>query len=158
MKRIDIYTDGGCHGNGSKDSVGAWAIVITNGDKVKELVGGELQTTNNRMELTAVIEAIKWFKENVIHKEEFALRIFSDSSYVVNAINKRWIKKWKLSGWLTSKKTAVANRDLWEVLNELDKEIDFQIIFVKGHDGNVHNERCDKLATEKIKQLEECEG
>ena len=151
MKKLDIYTDGACSGNGY-EGIGGWACVATNGAKTKELSGGELNTTNNRMELIAVIKAIEYFKGSSL-KDSHLLRIFSDSAYVVNAINKRWLKKWIINGWKTSQGGPVQNRDLWEIVNKYDKEVDFQIIKVKGHDGDPLNERCDVLAKAEVEKL-----
>ena len=154
MKRIDAHADGACSNNGN-EGIGGWACIVTNGTKEKILSGGELNTTNNRMELVSVIEAINAFKGLPITHENYSFRIFSDSAYVVNGINKRWIKKWISNGWKNVNKKPVANRDLWETLNSLDKEIDFQIIWNKGHAGNTYNERCDKLAKAEVIKLKE---
>lgn len=149
-KKIDIYTDGACSGN---PGTGGWSFVITNGiEEIKSVNGGELETTNNRMELKAIIKSLECIAKYIEKKKErYSIRIFSDSSYCVNAINKRWIKKWLNNGWVTSKGTPVANKDLWLELNKYDKLIDFQIIKVKGHSGDIFNEKCDKLAKEAIK-------
>lgn len=153
MKRVDIYTDGACSDNGH-DGIGGWACVVTNGTVIKkEISGGELHTTNNIMELKAVINAIKFFSTSTIIPAECMLRIFSDSSYVVNGINQRWVKKWIANGWKTSKNKPVQNKDLWIELNDLDKKIDFQIIWTKGHADDELNIRADKLAKEEVAKL-----
>lgn len=148
--KLDIYTDGACSGNPGK---GGWSFVVTNGtEKLKFFSGGELSTTNNRMELTAIVEALKYVEKikEKNEKKKLYVRIFSDSSYCVNALNQRWIKKWLNNNWTTSKGTPVLNKDLWLEINKFDKLIDFQLIKVKGHSGNIYNEECDKLAKEAI--------
>lgn len=165
MKKIkyDIYTDGACSNNGNyEDSyggIGGWSYIVTNGTKeLSSSSGGELETTNNRMELTAIIKALSFIKKEVEKSsKDCSVRIFSDSAYCVNAINKRWIKKWLINGWKTSKGTDVLNKDLWLKLNELDKQVDFQIIHIKGHNGNEFNEKCDKLAKNEVNQLKQDE-
>jgi len=155
MIKLKAYTDGACSSNGTDNAVGGWAVIVTNGDKIKKrFIGGELNTTNNRMELQAVIQAVNYFinmkKRNV--DKNYSFTILSDSLYVVNAVNKRWVKKWINNGWLTSKGTAVLNQDLWLILNELDAHVDFEIIHVKGHNGNKYNEECDKMAKSAVKR------
>lgn len=152
MKKIDIYTDGACSDNGG-EGIGGWACIITNGAKIKNISGGELHTTNNRMELKAVIEALKYCEKSLKLMNERALRIFSDSAYVVNGINKRWLKKWIANGWKTSKGTSVQNQDLWEIIDKYDKKINFQIIKVKGHSGDLINDECDKLAKLEVDKI-----
>ncbi len=153
---IDIYTDGSCSLTYDK-SPGGWSCIITNGTKVKVLSGGELYTTNNRMEIMAVIKALE-FCESKVNQKIGNVRILTDSAYVVNAINQRWIKKWINNGWITSKNTPVDNKDLWEIINEYDKKINFQIIKVKGHSkpkGNEinYNDLADKEAKKQMNKM-----
>ncbi len=144
LKKVEIYTDGACSGN--PGAGGYCGILFYKG---KELVvsGGETETTNNRMELRAVIEALKKLKEKC------NVEIYSDSAYVINAINNNWLENWKNSGWKTADRKAVANQDLWESLLELLKEQEVTFIKVKGHSDNENNNRCDKIAREEIKKL-----
>ena len=137
---INIYTDGACSGN---PGPGGWGAYIDNAGVVTELSGREEDTTNNRMELKAVIEALNSFtsKSN--------LNLYTDSKYVMDGSSK-WIENWKKNGWKTAQKKAVKNQDLWI---ELDKLVHFHQIhwvWVKGHDGNLGNERADYLATSAI--------
>lgn len=152
MKKIDVYVDGACSSNGF-DGIGGWACVITNGTKDKILSGGELHTTNNRMELMAIIKAIEGFKSLNIPHEHCGLRIYSDSAYAVNGLNRRWVKKWIINGWKTSSGSNVLNRDLWEILDTYDKELNIQLIKVKGHNGDEYNELCDRIAKDEVNKL-----
>jgi len=143
MKEIIIYTDGACSGN---PGPGGWGAVLLYGDRIKELSGGEKATTNQRMELTAVIEALKALKVS-----DWDVVVYSDSSYIVNAFRQDWISKWKKNGWKNSKKEDVANQDLWKALLNLMEKNRIKIEKVKGHSGVHWNERCDQLAREAIK-------
>lgn len=143
MQNIDIYTDGGCHGN---PGPGAWAYVVAN--PAGEASGAEGQTTNNRMELTAVIEALR-------HAGQYrgsSIRIHTDSQYVKNGIT-TWIKTWIRNGWRTAAKKPVKNRDLWEILHRLDQQVEPQWHWVKGHAGIDMNERCDQLVQQAISRI-----
>ena len=141
MKKVDIFTDGACSGNPGQ---GGWgAILIYNGIE-KEISGYCELTTNNRMELLAVIEALRLIKENC------DLSIYSDSAYVCNAFNQNWIENWQQNNWRNSAKKEVLNKDLWLELLELLKCHSYQFIKVKGHADNEYNNRCDKLATTQI--------
>ena len=141
MKKVEIYTDGACSGN---PGAGGWGAVLIYNNKEKEISGFCDNTTNNRMEQTAVIEALKLLKENC------EINIYSDSAYVCNAFNNGWIENWILNNWKTSSKKAVLNVDLWEELLELLKNHKYTFIKVKGHADNEYNNRCDKLATGEI--------
>ena len=137
---INIYTDGACSGN---PGPGGWGAYIDNAGVVTELSGREEDTTNNRMELKAVIEALNSFTSKT------NLNLYTDSKYVMDGSSK-WIENWKKNGWKTAQKKAVKNQDLWI---ELDKLVNFhqiQWVWVKGHDGNLGNERADYLATSAI--------
>ena len=137
MKEVKIYTDGACSGNPGPG--GYAAILIYNGIE-KEISGGDRDTTNNKMELTAVIKGLEMLKEKCI------VTIYSDSAYIVNSIQNGWIYSWKKNNWIKSDKTKVKNIDLWE---KLLKQMDFHevsFIKVKGHSDNEYNNRCDRLA------------
>jgi len=145
-KIVSIYTDGACSGN---PGPGGWAAVLIYCDKEKEIWGNEAHTTNNRMELTAAMEALK------IIKRPCKVNLYSDSAYLVNAFNNYWLKKWQINGWRNSKKEAVENKDLWQELLKLSETHDITWIKVKGHANNNYNNRCDKLAVEAIAKLKE---
>ena len=138
MKKVDLYTDGACSGNPGKGGYGG--ILIYNGIE-KEYSGFEEETTNNRMELRAVIEGLKMLKETV------ELNIYSDSAYVVNAFLEGWIENWQANNWKTASKKPVQNIDLWQELLELLNPHSITWHKVKGHADNEYNNRCDKLAT-----------
>ncbi|MDR1615651.1 MAG: ribonuclease HI [Syntrophomonadaceae bacterium] len=146
MQPIHIYTDGACSGN---PGPGGWGAVLMSGKHSKEISGSALKTTNQRMELQAVIESLKALKV-----ESREVIVFSDSAYVVNAFSNGWITKWKTNGWKNSKKEDVANQDLWlELLEQMDRNI-VRVEKVAGHSGVQWNERCDFLAREAIKNIE----
>lgn len=140
---VTIYTDGGCSGN---PGVGAWAFLILTDNGEIANSGGEILTTNNRMELQAAVEALS-LNENwdIIH-------FFTDSQYLKNGIQE-WIKNWKLNGWKTANKKDVKNRDLWMTLDKLTANEKIQWNWVKGHSDNEFNIRVDKMCREKIKNL-----
>ncbi len=144
--RVEIFTDGACSGN---PGIGGWGALLRYKDIEKELSGAELQTTNNRMELTAVIEALKALKT------ECNITLYTDSKYVMNGINE-WLENWKKNGWKTSnKKNAVKNIDLWQQLDELIKKHEIRWVWVKGHNGHPENERVDTLARNEVLKLKE---
>ncbi len=144
MKKVVIYTDGACSGN---PGPGGWGTILMYEDNKKEISGGEKETTNNIMEITAVIEGLKLLKYSC------EVEIYSDSAYVVNAFNQNWITNWKKNGWKNSKKEDVKNRELWENLEKLMEPHEVTFIKVKGHSDNEFNNRCDELARNAIKQL-----
>ncbi len=133
---IDIYTDGACSGN---PGPGGWGAILRKDATEKELFGGEVLTTNNRMEMTAVIEALRALKTPV------EARVHTDSQYVQKGISE-WIHGWKRRGWKTSNKEPVKNEDLWRELDRLAAQHKIEWIWVKGHAGHVENERADVLA------------
>ena len=137
MKQVIIYTDGACSGN---PGPGGWGAVLKYGAHERELSGGEAQTTNNRMELTAVIEALR------LLKEPCEVELYSDSKYVIDALSKGWAVSWRSKGWVKSDKKPALNRDLWKTLLELTEKHELHYHWVKGHAENVHNNRCDALA------------
>ena len=139
MKKVEIYTDGACRGNPGK---GGWGAILVYYGVEKELSGGEAETTNNRMELSAVIAALSALKEPC------EVRLTTDSQYVVNAIEKGWLDSWQKNGWRKSDKSTVLNVDLWQKLVvQLEKHA-VSFVWVRGHNGHPYNERCDKLATD----------
>ncbi len=141
MKKVIIYTDGACSGN---PGPGGWgAILMCEGTK-KEISGGKKDTTNNIMEITAVIEGLK------LLKYPCEVEVYSDSAYVVNAFNQKWIEGWKKNGWRNSSKETVKNKELWEELEELTNTHNVTFIKVKGHSNNEFNNRCDELARAAI--------
>jgi len=137
MKEVVVYTDGACSGN---PGPGGWAALLLFGEHKKELSGGEKKTTNNRMEIQAVIEALKALKEPC------AVKVHSDSAYVVNCFQQGWYKSWIKNGWKNSKKQPVENQDLWKELLSLMEKHHVEYIKVKGHADNEYNNRCDELA------------
>ncbi|NLM10443.1 MAG: ribonuclease HI [Clostridiaceae bacterium] len=147
MKEVEIYTDGACSGNPGK---GGWGVILIYKGREKELSGFEEQTTNNRMELKAVIEGLKALKEPC------SVKLYSDSAYVVNAFQNGWIDDWKKNGWSRGrKKEELKNADLWQELDSLVQKHRVQWIKVKGHSDNEYNNRCDKLATGEISKVKE---
>lgn len=137
MNKVIIYTDGACSGN---PGPGGWGTILMYKDTKKEISGGNNNTTNNIMEITAVIEGLKMLKY------ECEVEIYSDSAYVVNAFNQGWIYNWRKNNWKTSGKEPVKNKELWEELYELTKKHKVTFIKVKGHADNEYNNRCDELA------------
>lgn len=142
-REVIIYTDGACSGN---PGPGGWGAVLIYGERVKELSGGEAETTNQRMELTAVLQALQALKV-----KGWDVVVHSDSAYVVNAVKQHWLEKWQANGWINSKKDQVANQDLWRQLLHLMKQNRVDFKKVAGHSGDTWNERCDQLARQAIK-------
>lgn len=143
MKTVEIFTDGACSGN---PGPGGWGAILRYGKSVKELSGGSAQTTNNRMELTAVITALEALKEPC------KVVLTSDSKYIIDAVTKGWAEKWRKNGWTRGNNEKALNPDLWEKLLELLKVHDVEFVWVKGHAGHKENERCDALAVEQSKK------
>ena len=137
MKQVSIYTDGACSGN---PGPGGWCAILQYGANEKQLSGGEASTTNNRMELTAVIEALRLLKEPCV------VELYSDSRYVIDALEKRWVYGWKQRGWVKSDKKPALNVDLWEQLLQLIAQHELHYHWVKGHAENEYNNRCDEMA------------
>ena len=144
MKKIEIFTDGACSGN---PGPGGYGVILKYKDNVKELCGGEPDTTNNRMELTAVITGLKALKEPC------EVDLYSDSKYIIDAVTKGWAVKWKQNNWIKSDKKKALNSDLWEQLLELLKIHKVNFFWVKGHAGHAENERCDQLAVKGSKSF-----
>ena len=143
-KLVYIYTDGACSGN---PGAGGWGTIMRFEGFEKELSGGEAKTTNNRMELTAVINGFAALKEPC------TVKLYTDSKYVANGITLGWAKSWKKNGWRKADKKPALNADLWDLLLNLIEGHDAEIIWVKGHDGHPENERCDSLAVAETKKF-----
>lgn len=137
MKTITIYTDGACSGN---PGPGGWGAVLIYGNAHKEMSGGEPATTNNRMEMMAVIAALQSLTQKC------HVRLHSDSAYVINCFKQKWYEKWERNGWMTSGKKPVENQDLWQRMLEVVRRHKVEWIKVKGHSGDEWNDRCDELA------------
>lgn len=135
--RVEIHTDGACSGN---PGPGGWAAVLRYGGHEREIFGGERHTTNQRMELRAAVEALRALGRPC------AVRLHSDSAYLINCFRQRWYENWQRNGWKTSGKTPVGNRDLWEELVRLNGIHRVEWVKVAGHSGDPLNERCDELA------------
>lgn len=144
-EELIVFTDGGCQGN---PGPGGWGCVILDQGKEFQYSGGKKQTTNNQMELTAAIEALKQICENPQWKNR-PVKVFSDSQYVKNGITS-WIKKWKLNGWKTAAKKDVLNKELWVQLDAYYSSLNVQWSWVKGHAGIKYNEMCDQLCGKEI--------
>lgn len=144
-KTVTVFTDGACSGNPGK---GGWAAVLMFGDKYKEISGATIDTTNNRMELSAAIQALKALKVPC------KAILQTDSAYLADPFNKGWISKWQTNGWCKSDKKPIENQDLWEELIALTGTHEVTFVKVKGHSDNEWNNRCDALAKAAIKQLE----
>jgi ribonuclease HI len=142
MKEVTLYTDGACSFN---PGPGGWGAVLIYSGKEKRISGYCENTTNNIMELTAVIEGL------ALLKEECAVNVYTDSKYIVDSATK-WLRNWQLNGWKKADRKPVKNTDLWLRIIELQKKHRINWIWVKGHDGNVYNEECDRMAREKIEE------
>ena len=145
LKHVDIFTDGSCSGN---PGAGGWGSILRYGAHEKEISGGCADTTNNRMELTALIEALS------LLKEPCEIAVYTDSRYVSDGITKGWAASWRKNGWRKADKKPALNPDLWEKLLDLLAKHEYTIHWLKGHDGHPENERCDRLAvaqTEKYR-------
>ena len=143
MKQVEIYADGACSGN---PGPGGWGTILRCNGKEKELSGGEKDTTNNRMEITAVLEGLRALKYPC------RVTVTTDSQYVYNSITKGWAEGWRKNGWVKKDKKPALNADLWEeLLNEIAKhEVSF--VWIKGHNGHSENERCDALAVAEVQK------
>lgn len=144
MKEVTIYTDGACSGN---PGPGGWAAILMYGNHQKELSGAEKHTTNNRMEIQAVMEALSRLKEPC------RVKVYSDSAYVVNCFQQQWHVNWERRGWKNSKNQPVENQDLWKALLEAMKPHQVEYVKVKGHSDNPWNNRCDELAVQAYQQF-----
>ncbi len=144
MKEVQIFTDGACKGN---PGPGGWGAVLRYKETEKEISGGEASTTNNKMELTAVIKALE------LLKEPCKVSLYSDSQYVCNALKLGWAKKWKQNNWMRNKKEPALNPELWDRLLKLCEIHQIDINWVKGHAGHPENERCDRLAVAQAERF-----
>jgi ribonuclease HI len=143
MKKVTVYTDGACSGN---PGPGGWGAILMYGGHQKEISGYVAETTNNRMELTAAIEALRMLREPC------KVDLYSDSAYLVNAFLQNWLDKWQKNGWRNSQKQPVENQDLWQELLHLTGKHRVNWVKVKGHSDNEYNNRCDRLARDEIKK------
>ena len=152
--KYEIYTDGSCKKNGVKDAVGGWAFIIRRYDRNGEYIrvwfksDWESNTTNNRMELTAILRALAWCEDirNFYRCEDDSVYVYSDSAYIINCYTQGWYRKWEKNGWINSKKKPVENRDLWEDLIPWFKLKNYHFKKVKGHAGEELNELVDSMA------------
>ncbi len=144
MRVVNIYTDGACSGN---PGPGGWGAILEYGEHIKEISGGCADTTNNRMELTAVIEALQ------LLKEPCEVNLFSDSKYVCDGLSKGWAIGWKKRGWKKSDGKPALNPELWDKLLYYNDVHKINVHWLKGHNGHPKNERCDTLAVEAIKKI-----
>ena len=144
MKQVELYTDGACSGN---PGPGGWGAILIYKGTEKELSGGENGTTNNRMELTAVIEGLSALKESCI------VELYSDSKYVIDGLSKGWAVSWRKNGWKKADKKPALNPDLWERLLSLTEKHQMRYHWVKGHAENPYNNRCDELAVAESKKF-----
>lgn len=142
MKEVILYTDGSCSGN---PGPGGWGAVLCWQGLEKELSGGALDTTNNRMELTAAIQGLSALKEPC------TVKLYTDSKYIADAVNQHWLEGWRRRGWKKADKSPIANPDLWQALDALFQTHSVTLIWVKGHADNVYNNRCDALAVAQTK-------
>ena len=151
MKHVEIFTDGACSGN---PGAGGWAAILMYGAHKKEISGGYRLTTNNRMEIMAVLKAFEALKEPC------RVTLCSDSKYVIDALSLGWAKKWRANGWMRTKRDSAQNPDLWAKLLDITDKHDIKYIWIKGHSGHPENERCDELAVSAYGQasLPEDEG
>ena len=146
LKRVDIYSDGACSGN---PGPGGWGTVLLFGPHIKEMSGGEPHTTNNRMELLGAIRGLEELTERC------AVRLHSDSAYVINCFKQGWYRNWQRNGWRNAAKQPVENRDLWEQIVALASKHDVEWVKVKGHSDDKWNNRCDELARAEAKKFGE---
>ena len=143
-KEVNIYTDGACSGN---PGPGGWGVILEYNGHIKELSGGEAETTNNRMEMMAVIKGLEALKE------ECVVDLYSDSKYVIEAIEKGWVWKWARQGWIKSDKKPAKNPDLWRRIIDLCQKHAVRTHWIKGHAENPYNNRCDEMAVAEWKKI-----
>lgn len=147
-KKVTIYADGGCRGNGKENAIGGYGAILMYGTTRKEIKKGFVNTTNNIMELTAAVDALD------LLKSPCEVQLYSDSAYLVNCFKQGWIEKWQKNGWKTANKESVKNEELWKKLLEFTKYHNIEFIKVKGHSDNEFNNRCDELANEAMDEVE----
>ena len=144
LKKVELYTDGACSGN---PGPGGWGLILKYKGHEREMSGGEAETTNNRMEITAVIEGLRALKEPC------SVDVYSDSKYVVDAVNLGWAVKWRENGWMRTRKDKALNPELWQELLSLLEIHEVRFHWVRGHNGHPENERCDALAVAQINRV-----
>jgi len=144
VKKVEIFTDGACSGN---PGPGGYGVILRYKGVEKEISGGEAETTNNRMELMAVIKGLEALKEKC------EVDLYSDSKYFIDAIEKEWAVRWRANGWMRNKKEKALNPDLWEKILELLDKHSVNLIWVKGHAGHPENERCDQMAVRESQKF-----
>ena len=144
LPRVEIYTDGACSGN---PGPGGYGVILRFNGKEKELTGGAPETTNNRMELTAAIEGLAALKRPC------AVTLYSDSKYLIDSVQKKWVYNWRQKGWVRGKNEPVPNTDLWKKLLELLERHQVTFCWVKGHAGHPENQRCDQMAVAQTEQF-----
>jgi ribonuclease HI len=147
IDKIIIYCDGACSGNQYRTNTGGWGAILRQGNRLKEIRGGERDTTNQRMELTACIRALQQIKSG-----KYDVEVYTDSAYLVNCMEKKWYATWQQNGWRNAARKPVENRDLWEKLLSLISLYKVRFIKVAGHSGNKLNERADELARQGIQE------
>jgi len=147
-EKLIIYCDGACSGNQFRSNAGGWGAILKYGDRLKEINGGELNTTNQRMELTACIRGLEHVKSG-----KYDIEVYTDSAYLVNCMHKKWYVTWQKNGWKNASKQPVENRDLWERLLSLLPLYKLNFVKVTGHAGNTLNERADELARQGIAKV-----
>jgi len=147
MHKIIIYCDGACSGNQYRINTGGWGAILQQGSRLKEIYGGEKNTTNQRMELTACIRALEQIKSG-----KFDVEVYTDSAYLVNCMQKKWYAAWQRNGWRNAARKPVENRDLWEKLLSLISLYKVRFIKVAGHSGNKLNDRADEIARQGIQE------
>ncbi len=145
QKKVTIFTDGACSGN---PGPGGWGAILRYGEAERALSGGEKETTNNRMELIAVIQALSALKEPC------EVTLYSDSKYVTDAIEKGWARGWRARGWIKADKKPALNADLWQQLLDLLERHTVRFVWIKGHNAHPENERCDQLAVAESKKFQ----
>lgn len=148
MTTLRIYTDGACSGNQNEENIGGWGAILEFGEHQKELYGGEINTTNNRMEMTALLEALK-----AVKRSGCTIEVFSDSSYLVNCFKEKWYEKWLVNGWKTSSKSPVENKDIWLQLLPYLKKHHISFFKVKGHVNLDHPNTDEKKHFAKFKEF-----
>lgn len=144
LTKVEMFTDGACSGN---PGPGGWGTILRSNGIEKEMSGGEANTTNNRMELLAVINGLSALRRKC------DVTIYTDSQYVVNGITKGWAQSWKENGWRKKDKKPALNADLWDMLLNLLSEHEYSFVWLKGHDGHPENERCDKMAVAESQKI-----
>ena len=150
---VNIYTDGAASGNGKENACGGWAYMFKDGEETICGYGGEIGTTNNRMELTAAIRGIE--AARALYPEGTLINVISDSAYLINCYEQGWYKNWQRNGWVNSNKKPVLNRDLWEILIPYFYSLNYNFEKIKGHAGHEDNELVDKLAKRGAREVRE---